>query len=1226
MKIKKLILVNWGPMLSGEFDMGDTTLLTGESGAGKSTFLDAIQLVTSAGYVGMFSFNSGQNETTQTSRNGKTKRLPQSYILGADGDVFARPHLTTGYIALVMAPDRMDPESAKPFTMVFAGLADVSGPARSAGRTPELKQQAFYTLEGIECELSDFATRNGQGVYDPIPFGELYKRLRLKYGQAPVQNYGDRKQQYLCAWVGLCRGFKQVSWQEAQTVIKTFTYAFAARPLGPIHELIRDEALEPEEGMRAQVEQLAETAKNMHRLREEAARLNTIISGLDGIASAADATLDGYREWAVQTALAVEVEKVSESRKLESAQRELEQAAQQASELDSEIRSLRAQEALNQDKRVGLEKRMAQVDVAAKQAEIEREMQFLHKQLAIQATPVHEAIERLSAVADAAGMAVELAGSTGPLKAAAAAVQTRIGSAPQALEAARESYLAASLTRPQEMTLSAVHTLAKDAQWVETAFAPLVQELAASGLAQVAEREQGTLQARCNDLERRIAQLQLQIRSAAGGRVSYPQEVVLGLELLERELPASKPRVLCDLIEPVDPKWQPAIETLMGGARFWLVVEPDYEEQAIRLFKRTLGRHGRSATIAQCNAALRDHKGAAPIKGSILEELRFLDKRAEALVARKYGRNVKVASDAELVHQPAGLTIDGAFSAGYGMRAQQLLSASDLVFGIEARRRAAQAAERDLEDAREELARAQAQLRQAKQLAVALREVRLPALVASCGEIVQTATQLQSARERLAQLDLSDLNDLLEEKRVLEDERREIGASLEQKLQEKGGLEHRRQELALRIEQASSALARVELRAGSARRGIEQLAEVDSRRSLQELLAEVSQRAQAEGLKVADVERALAKARDELLHLHGEFREAVMKFNQASGRPEEQLSYAVGAPRPEDFALQACPQILALRQTALDRAKASREVGLAELQAEIERTQKGLNQAFVATLCNRTRNAVEKNISVLRQLNKVMEDRPFGGDRFQITWEWVREFKEYYDYFEYVNKRADQLDTLDLFEPAADDDRMERIGRKLVSLFLDNDTQKAYRELERICDYRNYRTYDVEVTRPDGFKMKLSTWGTGSGGQMETPAYVIRGIILANAFRLFTSKGPHFRVACSDESFAKMDEERRRQVIRFYNDQLGLQLIAAMPTINSGPLKDEFSQEWTFSRVGCSGFGELSVMSEAHGKRLKRDALQSLWEFRRARAREEAEAEFMRLEEQGALPLMKLAA
>ena len=48
MKLDRLVLVNWGQLRSDDYDMGGMTLLTGQTGSGKSTMLDGLQTVMTA--------------------------------------------------------------------------------------------------------------------------------------------------------------------------------------------------------------------------------------------------------------------------------------------------------------------------------------------------------------------------------------------------------------------------------------------------------------------------------------------------------------------------------------------------------------------------------------------------------------------------------------------------------------------------------------------------------------------------------------------------------------------------------------------------------------------------------------------------------------------------------------------------------------------------------------------------------------------------------------------------------------------------------------------------------------------------------------------------------------------------------------------------------------------------------------------------------------------------
>ena len=160
-----------------------------------------------------------------------------------------------------------------------------------------------------------------------------------------------------------------------------------------------------------------------------------------------------------------------------------------------------------------------------------------------------------------------------------------------------------------------------------------------------------------------------------------------------------------------------------------------------------------------------------------------------------------------------------------------------------------------------------------------------------------------------------------------------------------------------------------------------------------------------------------------------------------------------------------------------------------------------------------------------------------------------------------------------------------------------------------MADYRNYRRYEIWKTSDSGSKVALSEWGTGSGGQLETPAYIIRAAVVTNRLKHF-DKGINLKLLVNDESFAKMDERRAHDVIKFIRDSLGMQLICAMPTKHAGAIKSEFTKEWSVTRTEVDGNGEVDFISEADERDLNTDALRKLWQAQRDQIREQTQLLF----------------
>jgi energy-coupling factor transporter ATP-binding protein EcfA2 len=192
MKLESLILVNWGSLRPGEYPMGSMTLLTGPTGSGKSTMLDALQTGMTAVYQHIFSYNPGQDETNQNARNGKTKRTLWSYIVGAEDNLFARPDGAHGYVGLVFRPS--EGEGGKSFTALVGAAARVDG---SGDRRQAVQERlALLIIDDAELKFEDLVALDVEGNMSVVEVERVESQLKSSYPQ--VLNLRDNKREYLC--------------------------------------------------------------------------------------------------------------------------------------------------------------------------------------------------------------------------------------------------------------------------------------------------------------------------------------------------------------------------------------------------------------------------------------------------------------------------------------------------------------------------------------------------------------------------------------------------------------------------------------------------------------------------------------------------------------------------------------------------------------------------------------------------------------------------------------------------------------------------------------------------------------------------------------------------------------------------------------------------------------------------------------------------------------------
>src|SRR4051812_27589446 len=209
MKLDRLVLVNWGQLRPGDYDIGDMTLLTGPTGSGKSTMLDGLQTIMTAAYAGIVAYNPGQDEVQQGQRRGKTKRTLESFVVGAEYSKFSRPDGAHGYLAAVFRPSDGE-DTAKPFTALIAIAARVDGVGDR--RVPKLERLEMLIVDEAALSVDDFLKDAEAGEW--VAVDEIVKRLKRAYPK--VTNYDGHKKDYLCGLYGRFRGRTSIGWNETQ--------------------------------------------------------------------------------------------------------------------------------------------------------------------------------------------------------------------------------------------------------------------------------------------------------------------------------------------------------------------------------------------------------------------------------------------------------------------------------------------------------------------------------------------------------------------------------------------------------------------------------------------------------------------------------------------------------------------------------------------------------------------------------------------------------------------------------------------------------------------------------------------------------------------------------------------------------------------------------------------------------------------------------------------------
>jgi DNA repair exonuclease SbcCD ATPase subunit len=1197
MKLDRLVLVNWGQLQPGNYELGNMTLLTGPTGAGKSTMLDGLQTIMTAAYQGIVAYNPGQEEVQQNQRRGKSKRTLESFVVGAEYSLFSRPAGAQGYLAAVFRPGPED-GSAKMFTALVAASARVDGSGER--RDAKLERLVLVIVEDAALSVEQFFEDVDEGIC--VPVEGIVKRLKAKYPK--VITYDDHKRDYLSGLYGRFRGRGSIPWDEAQNAARAWSQSIAYKPIGSVHDLVRDDILEFDgKLLQESITRISDLMRQVTSLKVEGKRIEATVTRLRELKEVISKTTATFEEQVQYDLLLAKMQLAADEERIVLEQRKIKDDRALAEHCELKAKT-EAQLKRNIDS--------SRIDIAAKLSGIpaHAEKKTLDELLARATSAARGKLAELQTGLLAAAH-IKNTGDTivkRPVPEQFPKLRASVDAVAKALATTDVDRLAGLLNfvedanRDDVLSVEKLLQLALAFDGIDAGLNQLHNSLvgAEGSVLMAVAAESASLTQRIEAVKKERGELAERKKRLAAGAGNYNRDTVNALDRIREKFPEAGVQVVCDLVEPVSEEWQAAIEGYMDGARFNLIVKPEWEARTIDFLQSW---NSRSKVVQGKRCLDRADLSRVP-SNSIFHELRTDHPIARAYLIEQFGSVVKVADSEELRRTPRGVTKDG---KGSGAMTMFIGERRDFVLGRNARERALQRTTELLETADKDISeqeRSQETLEDLRKLLAALKEPTFDAQ-----PLAQHAGDLDATRRSLSQLDLSEVEQLRAELVRLEGV---IHAHDEKIESAKAQVTLARQRIATAedvIERINAGRdARFQESENQIRR-LKHLCEANSEKTYTVMAQEVKDLIASHTNEVPAIQARLNHLRTQPEKLLGDVREMLAQYNgavRADERFDSALPHLTDAPSFDPY---YGPLVLLGRSvSALHNELES--IGLYNNRAKVEDAERSFHDVFTKQFCVEIKSKVDEGVRMLRQLNIELEKLKFGTDRFNIDWsKWEPEFQEYYGFFSAVAELADSPEAVDLFGETELSPKHIEVRDRLVKLLLDQDQDRAGRELLRIADYRNYRRYEIWNDSDSGGRIALSTWGTGSGGQLETPAYIVRAAVVTNRLRLF-EKGASLKLLVSDESFSRMDEPRARAVLRYLRDSMGLQLISAMPTKHAGALRPEFDREFSFSRMNVPDNGEIDFVSECDERIFKKDRMREVWEAQRQEVREQAKLLF----------------
>jgi uncharacterized protein YPO0396 len=614
------------------------------------------------------------------------------------------------------------------------------------------------------------------------------------------------------------------------------------------------------------------------------------------------------------------------------------------------------------------------------------------------------------------------------------------------------------------------------------------------------------------DVRRELERLNREIRTLQQNKKVLPDGMEEELAVLKKEAERAgihtELRFLCDLVNEIDPKWQTAAETFLGGRRFNVIAEP----QAVPGLLRIVDEKNLYKIYLVLTNKMDDIPSKAP-EGSLAA--RF---QAANLYARKYinytcGNLKCVETRQELNDNPRGAITPGGMLAR-GIVGSKMKPVRDLVFGKDAVLQLLEKKkkERDEKQAKETSLKEQADrfaglAKRAYETSFAPEyyDTTAPLMLLKLREeIAETKRNIRALENNPSAKRLLDMYLAASEKREqaqknltdIQSERKSDARSMQERSEKLR--DGRRSEQALReAYETAAALHPEEKTAADA--------------------LYVKQKNNAEG----SLQRAIQEVNKQLGEATNGMLEAMFRYNATHA----------GYVADKSGAKNYIARLDELRTKDIEETRN-------KIEAKARTISDTFMRDFVEVIYSRIRSMRDQKDAI----NAMLKAHKFGDKNYSLIMK-ARSSADMKAFFA-VAQKIDELgsaDNLELYLNMNSNFLREQGIADAFETF--RDTVLNADDVTEYTDYRNYYTYDFFVNDGQHTAYLSRSQGIYSGGGKQTPYFILLTAALMTSYRSDTCC---LRIAFIDEAFAAMDEDRIRSMIDYFNDN-GLQVIYAAP-------------------------------------------------------------------------------
>jgi uncharacterized protein YPO0396 len=612
-KLKKILLINWLYFSKELIDVDDINFLTGKNGAGKSTVIDALQIVL-LGETNARNFNQAANEKSQRTLDG--------------------------YLRADMDENNPNSRRGKDFSsfIVCEFWDDVEGRQFVCGvvfdcRSDGSRQDRFFLYDGTIPE--DCFIRQGEAIDIPT----LRSFLNAYGVRAKIYDTHKQYQADLLA-----------KWNvHNEQVMRMMKKAVSFRPIVDIQKFITENICDIPE--KPDIEAMQQNIRDYKRHEQLAQRQEEKLAALREIGRLYRDWQQAIDRWRIHSFLSLWAQKEVQQSQIDRMELEKRDCERNLSETEQHIGAIAA-------KIMHKETRQRELNRAVDQSSVFQEEEKLHRQKETLLREQKKLMEGLQS------RALDIRRETDRISHLCEGISALDGDESlipvrEAAGTAHKAYAA--------FKVAGYELFACPLSLFETA------QDAIAGLSAAMRNAARRVEDRLNIYKTEADQKQAALASLRKNIKDYPRGLLAFQKCLATELeqrlgrPAELP-ILADVLEIAEEPWRGAVEGYLNTQKFYLLVDPSCYREALGIYDRIKRDFGNSSFGIVDVGKLREREKLEPRSDSLAAKVETENALARSYIDYLLGRVICCAHAEQLRNYKTAITVEGMLYQGYVAR------------------------------------------------------------------------------------------------------------------------------------------------------------------------------------------------------------------------------------------------------------------------------------------------------------------------------------------------------------------------------------------------------------------------------------------------------------------------------------------------------------------------------------------------------------------------------